>query len=60
MLQQMIHLAQVYQQVEPDPADKATMAKVLATLHQYLAKDQQDTQAALGNQAVARVLGRTA
>lgn len=56
ILQQMIQLGQTYQRVEPDAEDKATMAKVLATLHAYLAKDQQDAEAALGGGGATRVL----
>jgi hypothetical protein len=51
ILKQMIALGERYQSVEPDAEDKATMAKLLATLHQYLAKDQQDAEAALGGGA---------
>jgi hypothetical protein len=56
ILKQMIKLGQKYQSVEPDAEDKATMAKLLATLHQYLAKDQQDAEAALGGGAGTRLL----
>lgn len=56
ILQQMIQLGQEYQRVEPDAEDKATMAKVLSTLHQYLAKDQQDAEGALGGGSATRVL----
>ncbi len=59
ILRQMIDLAQNYIQAEPDPEDKATMAKVAATLHQYLAKDQADTNKLLGNQGtLAKVMSR--
>jgi len=59
ILRQMIDLAQQYIQAEPDAEDKATMAKLAATLHQYFAKDQQDTHKLLGNQsALARVASR--
>jgi len=56
ILQQMIALGERYQRVEPDAEDKATMAKVLLTLHQYLAKDQQDAEGALGGGPATRVL----
>lgn len=57
ILDQMIQLARQYLDVEPDEEDKATMAKLLATLQQYKAKDQADMQQALGgNASVARVL----
>lgn len=56
ILKQMIKLGQQYQAVEPDAEDKATMAKLLATLHTYLAKDQQDAEAALGGGSATRVL----
>jgi hypothetical protein len=56
----MIQLARQYLDVEPDEEDKATMAKLLATLQQYKAKDQADMQQALGgNASVARVLRKT-
>ncbi len=59
ILNQMIELAAHYIQVEPDPEDKATMAKLAATLHQYLAKDQQDTNKVLGNpSALSKVIGK--
>lgn len=58
ILQQMIQLGTKYIQVEPDAEDKATMAKLLATLHQYLAKEQQDAEAALGGGAPTRLLRR--
>jgi ABC-type uncharacterized transport system YnjBCD substrate-binding protein len=60
ILQQMIGLAGQYLQVEPDAEDKATMAKVLATLHQYLSKEQQDADQALGNKSTARLLRKQA
>ncbi len=56
ILKQMIALAARYIQVEPDAADKATMAKLAATLHQYLAAEQSDAEAALGGGAATRVL----
>lgn len=59
ILKQMIDLANQYMQVEPDAEDKATMAKLLQTLHQYLAKDQQDTAQAIGSPAVQRVLRKS-
>lgn len=60
ILDQMIQLAKQYLEVEPDDEDKATMTKLLATLQQYKAKDQQDMQQALGgNASVARVLRKT-
>ncbi len=59
LLKQMIDLANQYIQVEPDAEDQATMAKLLATLHQYLGKDQADTNKLLGNQsALARVVSK--
>ncbi len=57
ILDQMIQLAKQYLEVEPDEEDKATMTKLLATLQQYKAKDQADTQQAMGgNPAVSRIL----
>ncbi len=56
ILKQMIELGNTYIAAEPDAEDKATMAKLLATLHQYLAKDQQDAEAALGGGAPTRLL----
>lgn len=56
ILQKMIALAGQYLDVEPDAEDKATMAKVQATLHQYLAKEQSDADTALGNKSTARIL----
>ena len=56
ILQQMIQLAERYMHVEPDREDTATMAKLLATLHQYLAKDQRDAEGALGGGPATRVL----
>jgi hypothetical protein len=56
ILKQMITLGAKYIAVENDAADKATMAKLVATLHQYLAKDQQDAEAALGGGAATRAL----
>jgi len=58
ILQQMIALGTKYIAVEPDAADKATMAKVLATLHQYLAKEQADAEGALGGGPATRLLRR--
>lgn len=61
ILRQMIQLGQRYVQLEPDPEDRATMAKVLATLHQYEAKDQQDAQRVMGaNPSMMRVLRKAA
>jgi hypothetical protein len=54
----MIDLAQQYIQVEPDDVDKHTMMKVLSTLQQYKAKDQQDTEKALGSGPAVRSLAR--
>lgn len=56
ILKQMIELGNRYISVEPDAADKATMAKLLATLHQYLGQDQKDAEAALGGGSATRVL----
>lgn len=56
LLKQMIELGNRYISVEPDAADKATMAKLLATLHQYLGQDQKDAEAALGGGSATRVL----
>lgn len=56
ILKQMIQLGGKYIAVENDAEDKATMAKLVATLHQYLAKDQQDAEGALGGGAATRVL----
>lgn len=58
LLQQMIQLGNRFIAAEPDAEDKATMAKLLATLHQYLAKEQQDAEAALGGGAPTRLLRR--
>lgn len=58
ILQQMIALGNQFIQVEPDAEDKATMAKLLATLHQYLAKEQQDAEGALGGGPATRILRR--
>lgn len=60
LLKQMLQLAAQYLQVEPDEEDKATMAKVQATLQQYLAKDQADAQQALGgNPAISRIMRKS-
>jgi hypothetical protein len=48
ILQQMIELAMRYQEVEEDPEDRATMAKLLATLRQYEANEQKERDQALG------------
>lgn len=56
ILKQMIQLAARYIQVEPDAEDKATMAKLQATLHQYLAKEQSDAEAALGGGPATRLM----
>jgi hypothetical protein len=48
ILKQMISLAQEYVQVEPDDIDKETMTKVLSTLQGYLAKNQKESEAAMG------------
>jgi hypothetical protein len=58
ILQQMIALGNKYIQVEPDAEDRATMAKLLATLHQYLATEQKDAEGALGGGAPTRLLRR--
>lgn len=58
ILKQMIDLGNQFVQIEPDAADKATMAKLLATLHQYLAKEQSDAEAALGGGPATRLLRR--
>jgi len=45
LINQMIELAKQYIAIEPDEEDKLTMTKnILATLQQYLAKDQKDEQ----------------
>lgn len=59
LLQQMIDLAKQYMDAEPDQQDVATMAKVLSTLQGYLAKDQADRDAALGNGSIARLMRKT-
>lgn len=59
ILQQMIDLAKQYMNVEPDQQDVATMAKVHTTLQTYLAKDQADREAALGNGSIARLVRKT-
>jgi len=56
ILKQMIELANRYISVERDAEDQATMSKLLATLHQYLAKDQQDAEAALGGGPATRLM----
>lgn len=56
LLKQMIELAQQYIGAEKDDIDKATMTKVLAQLQQYLAKDQQDAEKAMGVTPQARFL----
>lgn len=56
ILRGMIELAQAYLQTEPDDIDKGTMAKVLAQLQAYLAKDQQDAEKAMGVTPQARFL----
>lgn len=58
ILKQMIQLANQFIKVEPDADDQATMAKLLSTLHQYLAREQQDAEAALGGGSSTRVLRR--
>lgn len=59
ILKQMIQLGNQFIQEEPDAADKATMAKLLATLHQYLAQEQKDAEDALGGGAATRLLRRS-
>lgn len=56
ILKQMIQLGTQYIAVEPDAEDKATMAKLLATLHQYLSKEQSDAEAALGGGPATRLM----
>lgn len=56
ILTRMIDDAKAYMSVEPDEEDKATMAQLLAKLQGYLAKDQKDREAALGNPSVTRQL----
>jgi hypothetical protein len=56
ILQQMIQLAQQYQQVEPDEEDKAKIVGVMKMIQDLLAKDQNDKASALGNPAIQRVL----
>lgn len=56
LLKQMIQLGHQYIQAEPDDVDKATMLKVLSTLQQYLAKDQQDAEKAMGVTPQARFM----
>lgn len=58
ILKQMIDLGNQFIKAEPDAEDKATMAKLLSTLHQYLAKEQSDAEAALGGGGATRVLRR--
>lgn len=58
ILKQMIQLGNQFIQEEPDAADKATMAKLLATLHQYLAQEQKDAESALGGGSATRLLRR--
>ena len=56
ILQQMIDLGNHYQAIQPDAEQRATMAKVLVTLHQYMAQEQKDAQTALGGGPATRVL----
>lgn len=60
VLKQMIQLAHQYMQVEPDQEDKATMAKVLMMLQQYLAKDQADQDNMMGGAMQPRLLRKVA
>ena len=41
---------------EPDAVERASLAKVIATLHQWLANDQQSAEAALGGGPATRAL----
>lgn len=60
LIQQMIDLGMKYQAIQPDAEHKATMAKVLMTLHQYMASEQKDAEAALGGGSATRLLRRVA
>lgn len=59
LLRRMIDLATQYIQVEPDPEDRATMSKLLATLHDYEAKDQKEADAAMGTGPAQKFMRRT-
>ena len=41
---------------EPDAVERASLAKVIATLHQWLANDQKSAEAALGGGPATRAL----
>lgn len=56
----MIELAKRYIDVDQDPEDKATMAKVLQTLMKYEADEQRERDAALGTSPSQRYLRRGA
>lgn len=56
LLQQMIDLGTKYQSIQPDAEHRATMAKVLVTLHQYMAQEQKDAETALGGGPTTRIL----
>lgn len=58
LIQQMIQLGTQYQAIQPDAEHKATMAKVLTILHQYMASEQKDAEAALGGGPGTRLLRR--
>lgn len=59
LIQQMIDLAKRYIEVEPDEEDKLTMTKnVLASLQQYLAKDQKEGEEMLQGKLSPRAVRR--
>lgn len=58
LIRQMISLGKQYIDVEPDPEDKATMGKLIATLLAYEAKDQKENDAAMGAGPAVKALRR--
>jgi hypothetical protein len=59
MLKDAIDSLNKFQQVEPDAADKAVAAKVLAQLHGLLAKEQSDGDSALTGKLNPRMLRKS-
>jgi hypothetical protein len=59
ILTQMLDLANQYLQVEPDEEDKLTMQKMTTLIQTLKAKDQADTETAMGggNQRLMRKAG---
>lgn len=58
ILRRMIDLAKQYIEVEQDPEDKHTMAKVLQTLLQYQADEQKERDTAVGASPAVKYLRR--